>query len=335
MRAPLVAMLVFAASCYRPEPAPGSFRCSPDLGGLCPSGLLCSHEGVCVRAGDIDMGSLPLDLAGDQSALPFARTCDDQLQAGAFTNLTPLSAANTPADEEHLALDPSTTAPRLLFQRGNQLFAAAISTSDPKSISAPQVVTLTGGPATLNGGSFGSDGTLWLSGTDVGGTGLYAGTSTGLASFTMNGPQAPISATCAFSDPFVQHHFGISPMYAAFPLAGCSGASYVVSGAVGRNLAAFYSALPDSSWAAPSLSPSTLTLLVSSTGADRHLYAAPRSDPQYQFGGTSRVYMPALGEATEDRQAVVSADCHTIYFSSVRSGGAGGADLYAADIAAQ
>jgi len=45
--------------------------------------------------------------------------------------------------------------------------------------------------------------------------------------------------------------------------------------------------------------------------------------------------MASIGESVADHQAVVSADCRTIYFSSVRAGGAGGTDLYAADIAAE
>jgi hypothetical protein len=327
--------LALGQGCYRPEPADGAFTCSPDLGGLCPTGLVCSPQGFCVQSISHDGGASPLDLAGDQASAPHLRSCDERVQAGAFSNLTSLSAANTSADEEHLALDPSSTAPRLLFQRGNNLFAAPISTSDPKSIAAPQPVTLTGGPANLHGGSFTTDGKFWFAGSDTAGAGLYAATPSGATSFTVAAPRQPIAASCPYSDPFFMQGDATFQLYAAFPLAGCGGDSYVVRGALDRNAGAFYSALPESGWAAPSMTGSGLLLIVSSTIGGRHLYAASRTDFQFQFDSTGRIDLSSLGESVEDRQAVVSPDCKTIYFSSVRAGGAGGADLYAADIAAE
>jgi len=134
-----------------------------------------------------------------------------------------------------------------VFQRGNQLFTASISTSDAKSIGAPQAVTLTPSPTALAGGSFTTDGKLWFAGTDVGGnTGLYAGTPSGAAAFTVAAPRQPIAAGCAFSDPVFMQGDATFQMYAAFPLAGCAGASYVVRSALDRDAGAFYSALPDS-----------------------------------------------------------------------------------------
>ena len=121
-------------------------------------------------------------------------------------------------------------------------------------------------------------------------------------------------------------------MYVGFPLGGCAGDSYVVRGALDRNAGAFYSALPESGWASPSMTTSGLMLLVSSTIGDHRIYGAQRSDFTYQFTSAGRISMSAIGEAMSDFQAVVSADCRTIYFSSLRAGGAGGADLYAADI---
>jgi hypothetical protein len=341
MRAISLACLLVLAGCYRPDPQDGSFRCSPDLGSLCPDGLICSSAGLCVRSLGQDLSGSALDLAADQGGPVGPRSCEERVRSGAFANLVPLMPANTAADEEHLALDPTGTAPRLLFQRGSSLFSAAIMTTDPKTIATPQAVTLLMAPTTMppppviHGGSFTIDGKLWFAGTVAGTTSLYAGTPSGATGFTVAAPRAPTATTCAFSDPVFLQGDATFQLYAAYALAGCGGASYVVRGAADRNLGAFYSALPDSGWSAPSLTSSGLLLLVSSTIGGRHLYAAERSDLQYQFTTAGRVPMGAIGEPIEDRQAVVSNDCRTIYFSSVRAGGAGGADLYAADIAAE
>jgi hypothetical protein len=340
MRASVVAAFALVAgivvvSCYRPEPSDGSFKCSLDLGGLCPGGFICSPAGLCVQTSVHDMGGAPLDLAGDQASAPVVRSCDDKIVAGAFSNFTALTALNTSADEEHLALDPSKTAPRLVFVRGNQVYAAAISTSDPKSVSAPQAVTVTGGPTTITGVNITKDGVLWLSGTTASMTGLYGAIASDTTTYAAAAPRAPIAAGCAYSDPFFMQGDSTLELYAAFPLAGCSGASYIVRGGLDINAGAFYSALGQSGWAAPTMTGSGLLLLVSSTGTDRHLWAATRSSLQYQFGSPSPIDMSSVGAGMEDRQALVNADCTTIYFSSVRTGGAGGADLYAADIAAE
>ena len=346
-RLALLALLVLSVSgagCYRPEPAEGSFRCSPDLGGLCPSGMICGAQNLCIKPSSTDLGTQPLDLAGDLAAAPVKRSCEDRVSQGAFSNLKVLTALNTAADEEHLALGPTSATPALLFQRGTQLFSAAIAASDGKSVSAPVAVALTGGPVGLvaHGGSFGSDGSYWFAGTAAGSTSLYQATRVDASHFTVAASHAPVAAACAFSDPFLMQGDPTKELYLAFPLAGCAGESYVATGAVDRNLGALYSSLPEAGWAAPSLTKSGLLLLTSSTVGGRHLYAAARSAAQYQFANASRVWMaagttamPGIGEAMEDRQAVVSSDCRTIYFSSVRTGGAGGADLYAADIVAE
>ncbi len=336
----LLALVLGATStaCYRPEPAEGAFRCSLDLGGLCPGGMICSAQGLCIKPGSLDLGTQPLDLAGDQGSAPGTRSCDDRVSQGAFTGLTPLTALNTAADEEHLAWDPTSGAHRLLFVRGNQLYSATISNADGKSVSAPVAVTLSGAPGgmTLRGGSFSSDGKYWFAGTVGGSTSLYAATRVDSSTFSVAAARAPTAASCAYSDPFLMEGDPMKELYLAYPLNGCTGASYVATGAVDRNIAAFYSSLPEAGWAAPSMTTSGLLLITSSTIGDRHLYASQRSGPQYQFANANRITMPAaIGEAMEDRQAVVSADCSTIYFSSVRSGGAGGADVYAASIAAE
>ncbi len=121
-------------------------------------------------------------------------------------------------------------------------------------------------------------------------------------------------------------------MYAAYPLAGCSGPSYAVLGAEGRNIGGFVSALPNSGWQATSLTPTGNGLIVSSVATPRTLSIGQRSGVGFQFNGSQPIPMDAIGASTEDYQAVVSSDCSTIYFSSVRTGGKGGADIYAAEI---
>ena len=328
---PVAISAAWASGCYSPSPSPGAFACSTDFGSICPSGLVCSPQGLCVLLSELDMGHAALDLAGDQSIATVPRTCEQLIAQGAFTHLTPLTLANTAADETHLALDPTGTG-RLLFQRGNQLFSAAIDASNPKSVLAPLAVTLTGGPTTLNGGSFTSDGKYWFSGTTGSATSLYSSTPTG-NTFAVDAPRAPTASTCAFSDPAFVLGDIKRDLLASYALGGCGGKSYIVQGAADRNLGAFYSALVDTGWASPSFTPSGLTLIVASTDGAPHLYAASRSDLSYQFTGTGRINMTGLGgDGMEDRQLVVSQDCRTLYLSSVRAGGMGGADLYAADI---
>ena len=331
----LVVAVAANSGCYGPSTPDGAFTCSPDLGGACPAGLQCSPGGICVHALGKDMNGNPLDLAGDQAQPKLVRTCDDKILAGAFTGFTALTALNTAADEQHLALDITAAAPRLLFQRGNQVFASTISTSAPTTVAAPQAVTLTGGPAAISGGTFTTDGHYWFAGTAGGVTGLYEGTPSGATSFAVAAPRAPSGAVCPFSDPFFMQGDSTFQMYLGYPLGGCGGQSFVVRSALDRNVGAFYSALPDPGWTAPSMTPSGLMLIVSSTLGGRHLYASRRDDFQFQFTTAARIPMTAVGESSEDRQAVVNADCSAIYFSSVRTGGAGGADLYAATIEAQ
>jgi len=339
----LIGSLLFAivvavaanSGCYGPSTPDGAFTCTPDLGGACPQGLQCSTGGICVHALGKDMDGNPLDLAGDQAQPVLARTCDDKILAGAFTGFTALAALNTAADEAHLAFDLKAGAPRLLFQRGNQLFASTISTSSPTTVAAPQAVTLTPSPAVLSGGNFTSDGHYWFAGSaGATSTALFEATPVNATSFTVGAAHAP-QGSCPFSDPFFMQGDSTFQMYAGYALGGCGGQSYVVRSALDRNVGAFYSALPDSGWGAPSMTPTGLLLIVSSTLGGRHLYASRRDDFQFQFTTASRIPMSAIGESTEDRQAVVNADCSAIYFSSVRTGGAGGADIYAALIEAQ
>jgi hypothetical protein len=319
------------AACYRPDPKAGSFSCSVDLGSVCPNGLRCSPEGLCVDPSSLDMGRASLDLSGDQGLPLQPRSCEQLVQQGAFANLTALTNVNSAVDEAHIALDPSGK--HLLFQRGNQVFTAAIDGNNPKNVAAPQSVTLTGGPSAVHGASFTSDGVLWFAGTSGSSTSLYSATAASDTDFTVGAAHAPVAASCPFSDPVFLLGDATKDLFAAFALGGCSGSSYVVQGRADRNIQAFYSGLVDSGWAAPSLTPSGLGLVVSSTVGSPRLYFSSRSATNYQFVSASRIDMTALGgNGQEDRQLVVSADCRTLYLSSVRSGGMGGADLYAADI---
>ena len=323
---------VGAVACYNPNPQPGSFLCSSDLGSLCPNGLTCSPQGVCVRPDTLDLGRSPFDLAGDQSLVVEPRTCEQLVQQGAFTGLVPLTGANTAADEGHIAIDPTGTG-RLVFQRGNQLFTAAFMPGNPKAIGTPQAVTLTGGPATLHGGSFTADGKLWFASTDAGNTSLYSGTAVGDHEFTVAAPRSPVTSACAFSDPVFSTFDASKSLFAAYALAGCGGKSYIVQGIADRNIQAFYSGLDDAGWSSPSLTNSGLGLIVASADANPHLFFALRTGTSFQFVGAARISMTGLGgDGLQDRQLVVSADCRTLYLSSVRAGGMGGADLYAADI---
>lgn len=327
-------LALFAAACYRPEPVDGGFRCSRDLGTSCPGSLVCSAAGLCVLPSGLDMARAPLDLAGDQATSLAPRNCEERLRQGAFSNLVPLSTANTAADEGHLALD-STGAGRLLFQRAGQLYVAGFASSDHKTLEAPQLVTLTPALNSLHGGSFATDGKYWFSGTVAGTTSLYVATPAGGAAFTVGAARAPSTTGCAYTDPVFVENIATQSMFVGYELAGCGGASYVARGLAERNLGAFYSALVDKGWTTPSLSPSGLSLIVQSSVGTPALYAAQRSDFQFQFTSAVRIPMASIGEPIEDHQLVVSADCRTAYFASVRTGGVGGVDLYAADIAAE
>lgn len=320
------------AACYRPNPQGGSFTCSVDLGGLCPNGLICSPQGLCVEPRSLDMARVPFDLGGDLRPSVTPRTCEQLVAQGAFANLVPLATANTSDDEGHIALDPSGDG-RLLFQRGNQFFVAAFVAGNPKALLAPQAVTLTGGPATLHGGSFTNDGKLWFAGSNGGTTSLYSASPVGDHEFAVDAARAPVTSGCPFSDPVFSTGDASKDLFASYALAGCSGKPYLVQGRADRNIQAFYSGLVDSGWSSPSLSSTGLGLVVASTDGPPRLYAASRSATNTQFSGAGRIGMTGLGgDGIEDRQLVVSADCRTLYLSSVRTGGMGAGDLYAADI---
>ena len=336
MRAALgVAALVGSAlalgGCYAPHPSDGSFSCSVDFGNACPPGYTCKSS-LCVKPGTSDMSTAGLDLAVSGDLSPGPRTCDQRLQAGGFANLVGLSALNTSSDESHLAFDGKGK--RLVFARGNQLYGASLA-GGLRSPAAPVALTITGGPTTLTGGSFTTDGTYWFTGTTGGVTSLYKGSPTSTTGFTAVAQARPTTSDCAFSDPSFETGDATAGFFASYALAGCNGQSYVVRGANGRESGTFYSALADASYISPSLSPSALTLFAASVKGAPRLYVSGRSGLDYQFGSTGNLPMGNIGQGIEDRQLIVSDDCSTVYLVSVRSGGTGLADLYAADVAAE
>lgn len=323
--------LLATGGCYQPRPSDGSFSCSPDFGNACPSGYTCKAM-LCVKPGESDLGNSSLDLASDADLAVGPRTCDQRLQQGAFSNLTELKNLDTAADESHLAFDDKDK--RLLFQRGNTLFGASLS-GGLRSPGTPVALTVTGGPTTLMGGSVTIDGSYWFSGTTAGVTSLYKGTPTGATGFTAVAQTRPTTTGCAFSDPTFEQGLATGGLFASYALAGCNGDSYVVHGANGLESGTFYSAFSDSGYISPSLSPSSLTIFASSVKGAPRLYVSGRSDLVYQFGSTGTLPLAGIGAGTEDRQMIVSTDCSTVYLVSVRAGGTGGADIYAADVAAE
>ena len=334
-----IALGASLTACYNPSPKPGSFLCDFDAGGLCPSGLICNKAGVCEAPGaQGDMVFTEFDIAMPPDMSHGKRTCDQIVQAGAFSNLTELKSLNTAGDESHLAFDP--VGKQLLFQRGSSLFASSLA-GGYLSPAAPTALTIGGAPATLNGGSFTTDGHYWFSGTSGSSTSLYDGAPGG-GTFTAT-LHTPTSTTCPFFDPaFVSQtppSSTTNDLLVSFPLNGCSGASYVVRGAKDLNMGAFYSGLTTPGWQSASTTSSGLTLIVASTAsasAKPQLYTSSRSDTIYQFNTPGALDMSAIGgPSTEDRQMILSDDCSVAYFISVRTGGTGGADIWAAELASK
>lgn len=334
MRAALVVSALAASAlsgCYTPHPSDGSFSCSVDLGNACPPGYTCKSN-LCVKPGTSDMSTAGLDLAVSGDLSPGPRTCDQRLQEAGFSNLKALGTLNSSADEAHVAFDGKGK--RLVFVRGGQLYGASL-TGGLTAPEAPVVLTVTGGPTTLTGGSFTTDGTYWFTGTTAGVTSLFKGTPTGTTGFSAVAQARPTTSDCAFSDPSFEKGDATQGLFASYALAGCNGQSYVVRGANGLESGTFYSALGDASYISPSLSPTGLTLFAASVKGAPRLYVSGRSDLVYQFGSTGNLPMGSIGQGTEDRQIVVSNDCSTVYLVSVRAGGAGLGDIYAADVATE
>jgi hypothetical protein len=333
MRRRALFLLWTLAGCYSPHPVEGGFRCEVDQGLLCPEGLVCNRaSGLCVTPqSSTDAGVNAIDFSLDAGIPLSPRSCDDRVRAGAFSNLTNLSVANTNQAETSLSLTPDGK--RLYFLRAGALYTAAIDDADHKALTGVAAVTVTGGPDALNGGTIATDGSYWFSGTKAGTTRLYSGALTSpsalMVSSTTHLPQA---TACAFFDPVFAAHDPAGELYLTYPLTGCGQASYIAEGAADKNLGAFFSALMGPGYRGPSLLPSGLTLLVTSTDSGRLAYSE-RPSLDVQWTGPNPVPLDALGAPSGgDVQAVVSPGCTTLYLVADRAGGQGATDLWAADI---
>jgi hypothetical protein len=333
------------AGCYTPHPQDGSWKCDADNNYLCPDGLTCDRSSLlCVHTITPSDGGIDLSLP-DLASGPTVRSCDDKVAAGAFSNLTNLGAVNGSGDEHALAITPDGA--RVYFLDGTGALETA--TLSGKSAGAPSAVAIGGGPTTLNGGSFTSDGTYWFSGTMAGATQLWSATKTTPTTLTAMTPLRPTATDCAFTDPVFSAGSSANELFIGYPLGGCANGAMIAIGAKDKDKGAFIGAVGVRNLRSPSLLPApdafARTLLMSTTGTGARLLYSQRS---VSMGGTGTIPgsfssphaipmdgIGAPGGTQGDVQAVVSPDCSTIYLVSDRSGGHGGLDLWAADIAAQ
>jgi hypothetical protein len=330
-----LALLLLAAGCYDVNAVDRGWQCTNDNSYLCPAGLVCDTQAqLCVKQlPDMSLpndGHFVIDLLGYKPPT----SCDLSVRGGKLSGLTNLATVNTAADEWAIALTPDGS--RLYFMSGTKLMTSAIDSTNPKSLAAAQTVTITGAPTTLLGGGFTSDGTFWLAGNGgSGATTLYAATATGPTAFTAS-PTVVQSASCPFYDP--AFYATSDELYVAYPLGGCNTQPFVARGATTKNLGAFYGAFAGAGYRAPSLTPSGLTLLYSSSSAPRQLFFSERATTDATMGdtnwsGPSALPLGGLGAPSGgDWQAAIAPDCKTLYLVADRAGGKGGADLWAADI---
>ncbi len=334
---------VTVGACYDPHPANGGFQCTIDNQFQCPQGLTCDRGlGLCLTG--------PADLAGPAMDLRFvvdagppgARTCDERVRQGAFSNLVNVGSANSSSDESSLSI--TQDGKNIFFMREGGFMTATLN---GKNSGVPQAVTISNGPAVLNGGSIAANGTLWFAGaaTANGAATLYQGTLDAVSGSYVAVAQAlPASTACSFFDPVFLNGSATAELYLTYPLGGCSGASYIARGANKMQLGTFYAAtsLPQGSGLQhPSLTPDGLTLLFSTTDAHPKLMFAVRAstdstNDDTQWNGPTPLSLGSIGAASGgDYQAVVSPDCSTLFLVADRAGGRGGLDLWAADIAQQ
>jgi hypothetical protein len=324
----LLWVLLLVTGCYSPQPAERGFRCDGTTQFACPPGFTCDQSlGLCVTPSQPDLAMRQVLHNFDLSPGEGQRSCADRVVAGAFGAPSALTSLNTSGDETAIAL--TSDGKRIYYLAGGALMTAALTA--PKTAGAPMVVTVANGPAPLDGFTL-ADGNLWLSGSRGGKSGLVKALFSDPATAAVDSTPVP-EAACAISDPVFLDGSSAKELYVAFPLAGCTDArgSYVAQGLVGKNIGAFVSALTTPGWRAPSLLPGGLTMLVSSTGATPRLSWAQRTSIEAQWSGPYPLDAKALG-STRERQGVVSPDCNTFYFVGQRAGGAGGLDLWAADI---
>jgi hypothetical protein len=337
LRAALLALSLasLVGGCYAPNPKDKGWTCSAETKGLCPSGLNCDFAlGLCVKTLNPDMGATDIGSPFDFTLQPTVRSCDERVRQGAFSSPTNLAAVNTGGDERGLAITPNGQ--RLYFMDGaGNLHTAAITAGNPKATGPSSPVTLTGLVGTLEGGSFAVDGSYVLAASNGGTTALFTATQSSATAFTVGAAQLP-SATCPFTDPAV---YDTNPadkqLFVSYPLDGCGGSPMIAQGKQGKQIGAFVGALATRGFRSPSLLPGGVTMLIGSTGASPKLYWAERPSDDREWSGPLQLPLGGIGAPSGETQAVVSPDCKTLYFVSTRGGGKGGADLWAADIAAQ
>lgn len=342
MRRLALVLVLAMASCYSPSPKDGSFTCDADHGFLCPSGLLCDRAAnLCVHALSMDLGAPDLISPYDLTPVPIAPTCDTLVQAGAFAHLTNLGAVNGAGDEHSLTVSADNS--RIYFLDG----AGALQTSalSGKSAAAPQAVTVSGTgptiPDTFFGGTLASDGKYWFlgassTGPSAGLVSLFTATLNSATDLAVTASHSPSAMACPLTDPVFAKNDSGSELYVAFPLGGCANGSMIAQGNADKNMGAFIGAVAQKNVAAPTLTPSGNTLLMSTTGTSGRLQFATRASMNDQWHGPSPLPLSQSGSigvpAQRDVQALVSADCKTLFLVADRAGGHGGLDLWAADI---
>jgi hypothetical protein len=335
---PLALTIVLAlGGCYSPSPQDRGFKCDPSQGSICPEGLYCDPVlGLCVaQLVNHDMGLGDLHRSFDLNIAPGPRSCDDRVAAGAFSGVTNLGDANSPGDETSISVTSDGT--RIYFMSDSTLMTAALTSA--KAAGAASPVTITGGPAIVQGGAVAKDGTFWFAGSDTASgpntnTQLYTGHFVDPTHLTVDGAHLP-QGKCPFTDPALLDGDPAKELYVSYPLAGCTEpvGPYIAQGLVDKQIGAFIGALAAPGFRAPSLLPGGLTMLFSSVGAGARLSYAQR--PSQDALWTGPTTLPGLGASVRDVQAVVSADCSVLWVVSERAGGHGGLDLWAADIAPQ
>jgi hypothetical protein len=334
----LLLIVLVGAGCYHPDPQDGAFKCDAAHGFLCPMNLHCdTSTGLCVHhPALLDMSNSPITFDNDAGITPPARTCGQRVGDGAVAGLTNLgTGVNTAADESGLAV--SNDGSRIYYLSNGALMTAPLTT--PKQAGAAAAVTVTG-VDTVNGISFASDGSLYVSGV-LGGVNeifrlhLDSPTQATLVD-AVKDVHKPIG-NCAITDLALTGGDPTMSIYVAYPLAGCadSRGSYIAMGALDMQMGTFQAAVPVSGYRAPFAMPDGLTLFFSSVGTSPRLSYATRPSADALFTGPLTLPLSSIGgNGTRDVQAVVSSTCGTLYLSSERAGGKGGLDLWAADIAA-
>ena len=336
--APLMCALAWMTACNGSPGSDAGTSCGSDGGQVCGPGFVCDEpSGVCVAApGDRDMTLREGDsLLIDGGSTP---TCDERLRAGAFPSSALLASASSSAEESSLSLSADGT--RLYFASDRngprELFSASVDPTSPLASSPASLVTLSDAAVVTAGGALTKDGAYWLAGTKTGVTRLYRSTQNGgPLSLTLEAPVEPVATSCAFSDPFFELGDALGDLYLSYPLSGCAGQSIIATGRAGRQLGAFYGSMATTEGhRLPTLSPSALTLISSTVAAPARLDYAVRPSRTLQFSGPTALPLSALGSTiVSAHQLVVRADCRVAYLVAERSGGLGGTDLWALEIA--